>query len=642
MKILPLICALTMALPLSAKVYTVSSPDRKIVVEVDVAGQTTYSVKYDNQIVLAPSPLSMTFDGGRTIGRNMKVLKATTRSVDQTHTPVIRQKSDRIVDRYNELTLAAKDYKVLFRAYGDGVAYRFVTNFPDSVKVLGEEVNFVFPADFATLFPEETSKNSAQQRIYKRLKLSEIDTMRFCSTPMIVTSDKGVRMFISESDLESYPGMFLKKTDAARFSGDFAYFPINEVENDDRARFATEFADYLAATKGTRSYPWRMMIVTDRDEALIESNLVYNLAPPSEGDFSWVRPGKIAWDWWNALNLYGVDFKSGVNTETYKYYVDFASKYGIEYILLDDGWSEFTDVTKVVPELDMEELLAYAQSKNVGVMLWVAWLPFNNKMDEAFELYSKWGIKGLKVDFMDRDDQTMVDFYYRVARKAIEKKMTVDFHGSYKPTGWIRTFPNVLSSEGVAGLEQSKWSSANQPQHNVDLPFIRMVAGPMDYTPGGMHNMHSADFKAWFNTPGTIGTRCHQLAMYVIYESPLQMLADSPSNYYREPECMEFLSAVPAVWDETRVLEGVIGDYVVIARRNGDTWYLGAMTDENDREFEIPLDFIDGQKTLTAWEDGVNVKMQARDFARRTREVSNTDTVKIKLNGGGGYVAIIK
>lgn len=642
MKLLPFICALIAVCPLQAKVYMLHSPDRKITVEVDVAAKTTYSVRFDGEVILAPSPVSMTFADGRTIGDRMRVVKSSTSSVDRTLTPVIRQKSDRIIDRYNELSLAARDYKLLFRAYDDGVAYRFVTNFRDSVKVLREQVDYLFPADFATLFPEESSMNSAQQRLYKPLELSKIDTGRFCSTPMVVTSDKGVRMLISESDLESYPGMFLRKTGDKQFSGYFAYYPIKEAENDDRASFATQRADYMAVTQGARNYPWRLMMIADRDGALIESNLVYNLAAPSVGDFSWVRPGKVSWDWWNALNIYGVDFKSGVNTQTYKYYVDFAAKYGIEYIMLDDGWSEFMDVTAVVPGLDMQELVDYAASKNVGVLLWVAWLPFDNKLDEAFELFSKWGVKGLKVDFMDRDDQKMVDFYYRVARKAVEKQMMINFHGSYKPTGWIRTFPNVLSSEGVAGLEQSKWCDVNQPGHNLNLPFIRMAAGPMDYTPGGMYNMHSKDFKPWFNTPATIGTRCHQLAMYVVYESPLQMLADSPSNYYREPECMEFLSGVPTLWDETRVIEGTIGDYVVIARRNGERWYIGAMTDETDREVEIPLDFIGGRKTLTSWEDGVNVKMQARDFAKRTRSVTPDDCIRIKLNGGGGYVAVIE
>lgn len=627
---------------LFGKSYVVKSPDGRIVVDVSVGEKTLYSVRYDSAQVLAPSPLSMRLADGRVIGDFMRVKKAKVFSVNQEHRPVVRQKSEVIRDHYNELVLSASDYRVSFRVYDDGMAYRFSTDFPADVTVMSEEVCFTFPADFEMLFPEESSMNSAQQRLYKKLKLSDTDTGRFCSTPLIVTTDKGVRLFISESDLESYPGMFLKGIGENRLAGDFAYYPLEEQENDDRASFATKRADYMAKTVGKRDYPWRLMMIADRDGKLIESNLVYNLAKPSEGDFSWVKPGKASWDWWNALNLYGVDFKAGVNTQTYKYYVDFAAKYGLEYIILDDGWSDFNDVTKVVDGLDMKALTAYAADKGVGVILWVAWLPFERRMDEAFALYSQWGIKGLKVDFMDRDDQRMVDFYYRVARKAADRKIAVDFHGSYKPTGWIRTFPHVLSSEGVAGLEQCKWSEVTQPEHNVNLPFIRMVAGPMDYTPGGMVNMHSKEFKPFFNTPATIGTRCHQLAMYVVYESPIQMLADSPSNYYREPECMEFLSAVPSVWDETRVIDGKIGDFVVIARRSGAVWYIGAMTDENDRELEVVLDFIDGEKSCVSWADGLNVKMRANDFVRKVQQVKKGDKITLKLNGGGGYVAIVK
>lgn len=627
---------------LFGKNYVVKSPDGRIAVEVTVDGKTRYCVRHDGDTVLAPSPLSMRFGDGRVIGDDMRVRRSKVTSVRREHRPVIRQKSEVISDCYNELVLGAQDYRVVFRVYDDGVAYRFSTDFPEEVTVLSEEVCFTFPADFEMLFPEEKSMNSAQQRLYKKLKLSDTDTGRFCSTPLVVTTNRGVRLFISEADLESYPGMFLKGIGNRRLAGDFAYFPLEVKENDDRASFATKRADYMAQTIGKRDYPWRLMIVAERDVELMESNMVYNLAKPSEGDFSWVKPGKASWDWWNALNLYGVDFKAGVNTETYKYYVDFASKYGIEYIILDDGWSDFNDVTKIVEGLDMEELTAYAAEKGVGVILWVAWLPFERRMDEAFALYSKWGVKGLKVDFMDRDDQWMVDFYYRVARKAAELKIAVDFHGSYKPTGWIRTFPHVLSSEGVAGLEQCKWSEVTQPEHNVTLPFIRMVAGPMDYTPGGMVNMHSKEFKPFFNIPATIGTRCHQLAMFVVYESPIQMLADSPSNYYRESECMEFLSAVPTVWDETRVIDGSIGDFVVVARRSGAVWYIGAMTDENDRELEVVLDFIDGDKSCVSWADGVNVKMRASDFVRKEQQVKKGDKITLKLNGGGGYAAIIK
>ena len=318
---------------------------------------------------------------------------------------------------------------------------------------------------------------------------------------------------------------------------------MEEEKTDDRQIFPTKRADYIARVSGTRNYPWRAMIVAENDANLVTNQLIYKLAPESQGDFSWVKPGKIAWDWYNALILTGVDFKCGVNNDTYKYYIDFASKYGIEYVVLDDGWSEAWDVTKTVPEINMEELVAYGKKKNVDLILWVSWAPFREKLDEAFDLFSKWGIKGIKMDFMNRDDQAMVDFYYTVARKAAEHKMLVDFHGAYKPTGWLRTFPNVLSSEGVAGLENHKWGSFVTPEHNVTLPFTRMVAGPMDYTPGAMINFHEKDHKVWFNLPASVGTRCHQLGMYVVYESPLQMLADSPSNYYREEKLHGFLES---------------------------------------------------------------------------------------------------
>ena len=382
--------------------------------------------------------------------------------------------------------------------------------------------------------------------------------------------------------------------------------------------------------------------MNENDANLITNQLIYKLAPEAEGDYSWVRPGKIAWDWYNALILTGVDFKCGINNDTYKYYIDFASKYGIEYVVIDDGWSEAWDVTKTIPEINMEELVAYGKKKNVDLILWVSWAPFREKIDEAFDKFSQWGIKGIKMDFMNRDDQEMVDFYYEVARKAAARKMLVDFHGAYKPTGWLRTFPNVLTSEGVAGLENHKWGSFVTPKHNVTLPFTRMVAGPMDYTPGAMINFHEKDHKIWFNLPASVGTRCHQLGMYVVYESPLQMLADSPSNYYREPVCMEFLSQVPVVWDETRVLKASVGEYVVVARRHGDTWYIGGMVGEKGQKFEIDLDFIKGNKTLTYWEDGVNVDMNANDFARRVQKVKQGDKITITMYDGGGYAAIIK
>lgn len=625
-----------------AENYTVNSPDSRISVNVETGANTTYSVRLDGKLLLNPSPLSMTFDNGTVIGRNMKVKNVERFTQNQVLKPVVRQKSEQILDHYNEIVLNADNYKLYFRVYNDGLAYRFHTDFPDSLKVLNEEVTYCFPEDYNTLFPEERTMLSAQQPLFKPMKLSEIGTDHFCSTPILIKVDDNARIFISESDLESYPGMFLRKQGKNELAGKFAAVSLEDYKTDDRQIFPTKRADYIAHVNGTRNYPWRAMIVADNDANLITNQLIYKLAPEAEGDYSWVRPGKIAWDWYNALILTGVDFKCGINNDTYKYYIDFASKYGIEYVVIDDGWSEAWDVTKTVPEINMEELVAYGKKKNVDLILWVSWAPFREKIDEAFDKFNQWGIKGIKMDFMNRDDQEMVDFYYEVAKKAAAHKMLVDFHGAYKPTGWLRTFPNVLTSEGVAGLENHKWGSFVTPKHNVTLPFTRMVAGPMDYTPGAMINFHEKDHKIWFNLPASVGTRCHQLGMYVVYESPLQMLADSPSNYYREPVCMEFLSQVPVVWDETRVLKASVGEYVVVARRSGDTWFIGGMTGEKGQKFEIDLDFIKGNKTLTYWEDGVNVDMNANDFARRSRKVKQGDKFTIEMYNGGGFVAIIK
>lgn len=625
-----------------AENYTVDSPDSRITVNVETGTNTTYSVTFNGKMILNPSPISMTFDNGTVIGRNMEVKNVERSTQNQVLKPVVRQKSKQIIDHYNEMVLDAENYKLYFRVYNDGLAYRFHTDFPDSLKVLNEEVIYCFPEDYNTLFPEERSMLSAQQPLFKPMKLSEIGTDRFCSTPILIKVDENVRIFISKSDLESYPGMFLRKQGKNELAGKFAAVSLEDYKTDDRQIFPTKRADYIARVNGTRNYPWRAMIVAENDANLITNQLIYKLAPEAEGDYSWVRPGKIAWDWYNALILTGVDFKCGINNDTYKYYIDFASKYEIEYVVIDDGWSEAWDVTKTIPEINMEELVAYGKKKNVDLILWVSWAPFREKIDEAFDKFSQWGIKGIKMDFMNRDDQEMVDFYYEVARKAAARKMLVDFHGAYKPTGWLRTFPNVLTSEGVAGLENHKWGSFVTPKHNVTLPFTRMVAGPMDYTPGAMINFHEKDHKIWFNLPASVGTRCHQLGMYVVYESPLQMLADSPSNYYREPVCMEFLSQVPVVWDETRVLKASVGEYVVVARRHGDTWYIGGMVGEKGQKFEIDLDFIKGNKTLTYWEDGVNVDMNANDFARRVQKVKQGDKITITMYDGGGYAAIIK
>ncbi|HZI62457.1 MAG TPA: glycoside hydrolase family 97 catalytic domain-containing protein, partial [Pyrinomonadaceae bacterium] len=404
-------------------------------------------------------------------------------------------------------------------------------------------------------------------------------------------------------------------------------------------------ADYIAETKGTRTFPWRIVGVAENDADLITNDLVYLLAQPSQiSDTSWIKPGKVAWDWYNANNIDGVDFKSGINTATYKYYVDFASKHGLEYIILDEGWYKLGDLLQVVPEMNIEELVAYGKQKNVGIILWVVWKTLDDQFEPAFNQFTQWGVKGLKVDFMQRDDQKVMDFYERVCREAAKRKMLVDFHGGIRAATMVRTWPNLLTNEGVRGLEQTKWSKLANPEHNVTLPFSRMLVGPMDYTPGAMVNSgNEKNFAAVFERPMSLGTRCHQLAMYVVYESPLQMLADSPSHYLREPEIMSFLGPVPAVWHETKVLHAKMGDYVVIARRHNQDWYIGAMTDWTGRELDINLSFLHlGRHELDEYKDGVNADRIGSDY-RRVKSIVETKTrLRIKLAPGGGWVARIR
>lgn len=633
---------------LSAKEFIINSPQKKLQLKVDVNNSISYSLLKDGNVLIEPSEIMMEIADGIKLGRNPMLVDSKTKTVNEILKPVVKQKFASISDNYEELTLTfAGNYKIIFRVYDDAIAYRFSTTLPGKIKVMNEQSEFNFGKDYQILFPEENSFMSHSERIYSSIKLSEVTSKKFCSLPALVKLDNGVNALITEADLEDYPGMYLtgSEKNAHQLKGIFPYYPAKDTVRSDRDVYVTQRKDYLAETNGTRDFPWRVIAISEKDGDLIENTIVYKLAKPSDKnmDFNWIKPGKVAWDWWNFNNIYGVDFRAGINNDTYKYYIDFASRFGIEYVILDEGWYKLGNLLQESPDINVEELVAYGNEKNVGIILWVIWKTLDDQFYEAMEQFTKWGIKGIKVDFMQRDDQWMINYYYKVAREAARRKLLVDFHGAYKPTGLYRTFPNVITSEGVLGLEHSKWSENANPNMAVTLPFIRMFAGPMDYTPGAMINATRQSFKPIFTVPMSQGTRAHQLAMYVVFESPLQMLADNPTNYYKEPECMEFLSKVPTVWDDTKVLDAKIGEYILIARRNSNQWYIGAMTNWTARDLTIDFSFLpQGEYKINIWQDGMNADRNANDFKMLYETVNNQAKMNIHLAPGGGWAAIIE
>ena len=625
--------------------YTVASPDKQISVHVNAGPELAYSVSNGGRPVLISSPISMTLASGQVLGKPAVALNADTRTLDRLLHPVIKTRRAEIRDNYNELRVNFRgDYSLTVRAFNDGVAYRFSTKLPGEITVSDELASFRFPEDALVYFPEEESMLSHQERLYLKTRISAIKAPRFSSLPALVKLSTGLNVVITESDLLDYAGMDLT-VDAAPNSlhGLFPGYPVKTELAKDRDERVVERADYIAKTRGSRDFPWRVLAISQEDRGLLDTDIVYRLASDTVlSDTSWIKPGKVAWDWWNANGLYGVPFRAGINTETYKHYIDFAAAHGIEYVILDEGWYKLGDLMSVVPEMDIDALVAHSREKNVGLILWVIWKTLDQQMQPALDRFQRWGIKGIKVDFMQREDQWMVNFYERTAREAAKRKLLVDFHGAYKPTGLSRTYPNILTSEGVKGLEHSKWGNEASPENAVTFPFIRMLAGPADYTPGAMINATKADFKPVFNRPMSQGTRCHQLAMYVIYESPLQMLADSPSNYMREPESMEFLSSVPTVWDETRVLDARIGEYILLARRSGKDWYVGAMTNWTPRDLELNLSFLgSGSFKASIYRDGPNADRTGIDYRHELRPVSSKERIRIRLAPGGGWAARI-
>jgi len=640
------------------KDYVLRSPDEKLLVTIETGNGISYTLKHDGDLLLDRSEIGMYMTDGTVFGGYLNVKKASTRTVSETIKAIMYKKAE-IKDEFNELTLKFKDFSLIFRAYDDGMAYRFVSHKEEAYNVDYETAEFNFAKDWnmwAAYVCQHTETLESQyynsfENQYSYTPISEWNKDRLAFLPLMVEGPKGKKIVVTESDLFDYPGMYLYNKDSGKkLTADFAPYP-KEVRQGGHNNLQLEVQNrhpYIARCIGNDKFPWRIVAVSEDDIQMADNDMVYRLARPADpaSNWSWVKPGKVAWDWWNDWNIKGVDFKSGINNDTYKYYIDFASENGIEYVILDEGWSVNgeADLFQVVPEINLTELVRYAANRNVGLILWAGYWAFDRDMEKVCKHYSSMGIKGFKVDFMDRDDQHMVQFHQRAAMTAAKYKMLVDFHGTYKPSGLNRTYPNVINYEGVHGLEQMKWSPENVDQvtYDVTVPYIRMMAGPMDYTQGAMRNASRGNYRPVNSEAMSQGTRCRQLAEYVVFESPLNMLCDSPSNYMEEKECLEFIAEIPTVWDETKGLCGEVGKYIAMARRNGSDWYVGAMTDWSDRGLTLDLSFLpEGNYTVVLYRDGVNADRVACDYRKETINLPADRQLKIKMAPGGGFAAKI-
>ncbi|OOG77584.1 glycoside hydrolase family 97 protein [Flavobacterium sp. A45] len=657
-KTIPLLLALLLFSPIFSQKkqnFQLVSPNGKIDINISLSDKITWAITHEKETILSASPMSMTLNESEILGKNPVLLNSEKVNIKNSfETPFYKKKT--VEDNYNQLSLQFKgDFSLEFRAFDEGVAYRFITKKKGNFTVKSEEVVLNFDQDYTTLMPYVRDLRnpkdpyiSSFESHYENKKISEFakDTLAFL--PFLVDFKNQKKAVFLEANLHDYPGMFVtnNKTKSG-FEARFPKYPLQEMNGGFNYlnKLISQRADYLVTTKGTRTFPWRIVVISENDAVLANNDMVQRLSEPSKiKDISWIKPGKVAWDWWNDWNIYNVNFQAGINTETYKYYIDFASKNKVEYVVLDEGWSVETNIMEHNPKVDLKALIAYAKEQNVGIILWASWMALHENIEAIFKNYADLGVKGFKVDFIDRDDAKMVNSVYEIAQKAADYKLLLDFHGMYKPTGIQRTYPNILNFEGVKGLENNKWTPNDDvPTYDCTIPFIRMIAGPMDYTPGAMRNATKSEFKPSHSNPVSQGTRCHQLALYMIFEAPLQMMADSPTAYIKEQESTDFIAKIPTTFDETVALNGSVGNYISMARKKGNNWYLGAITNWNGRDVTIDFSFLEKGKNFEAdlFTDGHNAEKAAVDYKREKITVDSTTKMIFHLASGGGLSAII-
>lgn len=630
------------------KKYVLSSPDGTLKVEISAGNELAYQVMHGNDTILSHSNIGLVLENGTIVGKTPRITGERRRKIkDNIESPFYRFKE--FVATGNELDLKLKGgFGIIFRAYNEGVAYRFYTTQSSDIIIKEEQTEFNFKEDYTAYLPYTTNDKKpmvmAYQNVYDITPLSKAQP-KLAFLP--VTVDCGsVKLTLLESDLEAYPGMFVQSQQGKYgLKGVFAPYPAKtDFYPWRKQEYVTETTDFISRSRGSRSYPWRVLAITEKDTDMPVNNLVYALASPNRiGDTSWIKTGKVAWDWWNDWNLKGVPFKAGINMDTYKYYIDFASRNGLEFIVLDEGWYDpkSGDMLTVIPELDLPELIAYGKSKGVEIVLWTVFNVLDSQLEAACKKYADMGIKGFKVDFLDRDDQTAVEMVYRIAEMTARYKLTLDLHGIYKPTGINRTYPHIINFESVFGMEEVKWTDIknNMPLYDVTFPYIRMMAGPVDYTPGAMRNATKADWRAMYYTPASMGTRCHQLAAYIVHDSPFTMLCDAPTNYLNEQECVDFIASLPVEVDSTFIASGELGKYIVTVRKKDVNWYIGGMTNWDERDVQLDFSFLPEGMSYTAvlFKDGVNANKQAEDYRKETIRIDKDSRLTLHLASGGGF-----
>lgn len=637
-----------MAFQVNAKSLRLASPNGRLAVNIQADEQLTYSIAFDEKTVMNPSRIDIdnAYQG--------KAKASATGHVKTTFaTPFYRQSS--VTAEYNEMTMSlGKGWKVAFRAFDDGIAYRFMCKGKVPATIADEVAEFRFPSECMSWLSFSTNDKKPEamafQNIYDVKPLKEAQE-KLAFLPATIAND-GVKLTILESDLRNYPGMFVQRSDDgtglkawfARYPKTFDKYPWRQQ------RYVTSTEDYIARTNGMAfQTPWRIIAITEKDTDMPVNNLVYALAEPAKtDDISWIKPGKVAWDWWNDWNLRGVDFKAGINFETYQYYIDFAAKNGIEYVVLDEGWydSKAGDIMNPIEEIRLTDLIAHAKSKGVDIVLWTVFNVLDEHLEEAMEKYKAMGVKGFKIDFLDRDDQEAVEMAYRIAEAALKHQMILDYHGYYKPTGMSRTFPNILNYEGVFGMEEARWTEPknDMPLYDVTFPFIRMMAGRVDFTPGAMRNGTIDNWRAIYTAPMSMGTRCHQLACYVVHDSPFTMLCDAPTNYKREQECVDLIASLPTVFSRTIIPQGEMGKYIVTARENDGNWYVAGQTNWDERSIQLVFDFLEPGTTYraTIFCDGINANHNAEDYRSKTLNLTSSSNLEIIMAKGGGFVMKIE